>query len=442
LKIFLLTSIIFFLCCDKVGMTNDPVWGCTDTSACNFSSGANRDDGSCFFPNELYDCAVNCLVEVDECGVCGGGGPIENFDCTGNCLVEFDECGVCGGNGIDDGECDCFENIEDCTGECGGDAVIDDCGICDGKNSSMDCFGICDGDAIKDELNNCCETLNECGLCSNIDLVNSSNIDTLFIDEFENGIDPSKWNFEEWHSGAFNHELQIYTSNSDNAFTEDDKLIIRALRENSQLDSTINNQNLSQYTSARLTTRYKVDFKPINCGTCGGGEIIVEVKAKLPHGVGTWPAIWMLPTYDVYGGWPASGEIDIMEHAPGTTGLNNILSSLHTNAFYGGNANQNQGGSAVISSVTDDFFIYRLNWSTTQMTVEVQDSNDNEVSYETLNETKNSTDSDYWPFDQEFFIILNLAIGGDMGGDIIDNNVFPQQLEIEYVKVYQQGCYE
>ena len=435
---------IFFLSCDKVSMTNDPVWGCMNTSACNFSIEANRDDGSCILSDEYHDCSGNCLVEADECGVCGGDGPIENFDCSGNCLVEADECGVCGGDGINDGECDCFGNIEDCTGECGGEAVIDDCGICDGKNLSMDCFGDCDGDAIEDELNNCCETLNECGLCPNVDLdISISNSDSwmeLFLDEFDDGIDPSKWSFEEWHSGAFNNELQIYTSNSDNAFTEDGKLIIRALRENSQLDSTINNQNLSQYTSARLTTRYKVDFKPINCGTCGGGEIKVEVKAKLPNGVGTWPAIWMLPTYEVYGGWPASGEIDIMEHAPGTTGLNNILSTLHTNAFYGGDANQNQGGNAVVSSATDDFSIYRLNWSKDQIIAEVQDSNG--LLYETLNEVKNSTDSDYWPFDQEFFIILNLAIGGDMGGDIIDNNAFPQQLEIEYVKVSQRGCYE
>ena len=148
----------------------------------------------------------------------------------------------------------------------------------------------------------------------------------------------------------------------------------------------------------------------------------------------------MLPTYGVYGGWPASGEIDIMEHAPGTTGLNNILSTLHTNAFYGGDANQNQGGNAVVSSATDDFSIYRLNWSKDQIIAEVQDSNG--LLYETLNEVKNSTDSDYWPFDQEFFIILNLAIGGDMGGDVIDNTALPQQLEIEYVKVSQRGCYE
>ena len=216
-----------------------------------------------------------------------------------------------------------------------------------------------------------------------------------------------------WNAGTFNDELQSYTSTSNNAFIEDNHLVIRSLRENSLIDSTNENSIPYEYTSARLTTQYKVDFQPIACGACGGGEIEVEVRAKLPSGVGTWPAIWMLPTYSVYGGWPASGEIDIMEHAPGTTGLNNILATVHTSAYNVAQNNQVSNGPIEVSGASDEFKTYKLTWSQDELSAQVIiDDNGNTVS--TLYHENDENGSEFWPFDQDFFILLNLAVGGNM----------------------------
>ena len=152
--------------------------GCTDPDACNYNSTATIDDGTC----EYY---------LDACGICGGGnhcdGPmIDNnndsfneacssnnyigpdFDCNGICFgeSEYDECGICGGQGISDGQCDCYGNIEDCLGECGGNAVIDCNGICAG-NTVIDCSGICGGNAVIDCNGECGgnEIEDECGVC-------------------------------------------------------------------------------------------------------------------------------------------------------------------------------------------------------------------------------------------------------------------------------------
>ena len=103
------------------------VYGCTDIDSCNYNSEATIDDGSCYYPSDFYDCNGNCLVDVDCFGECGG-----------NAVV--DECGECGGDGIADGECDCEGNVLDCFGECGGNAVVDECGTCGGEISdSEDC---------------------------------------------------------------------------------------------------------------------------------------------------------------------------------------------------------------------------------------------------------------------------------------------------------------
>jgi hypothetical protein len=100
-----------------------PTPGCTDNLACNYNEDAEADDGSCEYPVQNYDCAGNCIAEVDCVGDCGGSAAL-------------DECGICNGPGIPDGECDCEGNILDCEGDCNGDAVLDDCGVCNGDGSS------------------------------------------------------------------------------------------------------------------------------------------------------------------------------------------------------------------------------------------------------------------------------------------------------------------
>ena len=457
-KFFLiLSTLIFLLSCEKNTSSSAPVWGCMDNTACNYNADANRNDNSCLYQSELFDCEGVCIAEtsigcdcgqiLDICGECDGSGPNQFFDCDGNCISELDCNGDCGGTATLDcnGECGGLALV-DCNGECGGLAAIDCNGEC-GGSAIEDCNGICNGNFVVDENDNCCDpsSVGSCGLCSDNGLQDSDFYDDyeiIFEDNFDAPeIDSNNWNFELWNAGTFNDELQSYTSSPNNAFIEDNHLVIRSLRENSLIDSTNQNSSPYEYTSARLTTQYKVDFQPIACGACGGGEIEVEVRAKLPSGVGTWPAIWMLPTYSVYGGWPASGEIDIMEHAPGTTGLNNILATVHTSAYNVAQNNQVSNGPIEVAGASDEFKTYKLTWSQDELSAQVIiDDNGNTVS--TLYHENDENGSEFWPFDQEFFIILNLAVGGNMGGEIIDNSAFPQDLKIDYVRVSQRGCNE
>ena len=449
------SMLLVIFSCEKASINSIPVWGCMDTIACNYNADANRDDDSCFYQNELFDCDGECIADtsdgcecgdiLDECGECAGSGPIENYDCEGNCISELDCSGECGGTLIVDcnGECGGLATI-DCSGECGGSLTFDCNGEC-GGDGVEDCSGVCNGDFIEDTDDNCCAptSIDDCGYCSGFGPEDSefySNWEVLFEDNFNGSdIDETIWNFEEWGAGAFNQELQAYTDSPDNAFIENGNLVIRALRENSLVDTSSQDIGPYQYTSARMTTQFNVDFQPIMCGSCGGGEVIVEVRAKLPSGVGTWPAIWLLPTHSVYGGWPASGEIDIMEHAPGTTGLNNILSTIHTSAYNVEQNNQVSNGPIEVPGATDTFVTYKLTWSQNNLSVEVTE--DSGASVSTLYHDDDGNGFEYWPFDQEFFIILNLAIGGNMGGETIDNSSFPQDFEIDYVQVSQRGCY-
>ena len=148
----------------------------------------------------------------------------------------------------------------------------------------------------------------------------------------------------------------------------------------------------------------------------------------------------MLSTHDIYGGWPSSGEIDLMEHAPGTTGINNILSSLHTDSY---NFTQNSqiSETVFISDATTSYLTYTLNWMNDSLYMEIYNEETLE-SYSSVSYSDNGRGPASWPFDQEFHIILNLAIGGNMGGDNIDNGSFPQHFYIDYVKVSQRGCVE
>ena len=235
----------------------------------------------------------------------------------------------------------------------------------------------------------------------------------VWSDEFDGPyIDESKWNFEigtgNWGWG--NGEHQYYTSRSENAYIEDGKLIIQALYEN---------YGGSNFTSARMTTKNKGDW---TYGKISG-------RIRVPNAGGTWPAFWMMPTNSVYGGWPNSGEIDIMEHYGCDDG--HIHSTVHNN-MYNWNGGIPPTSYSAYTNATSDFHIYEVEW------------NDDELNFYVDGQylgTYFKTNSGWqqWPYDQDFHIILNLAIGSHFMPCATENNLFPEKLEIDYVRVYQLG---
>lgn len=234
----------------------------------------------------------------------------------------------------------------------------------------------------------------------------------IWADEFEGEeIDETKWNFEVNGYGGGNNELQYYTK--ENAEIVDGKLVITAKKE-SYLGK--------EYTSSRLTTKYKGDFTY--------GRFII--RAKLPSGAGTWPAIWMMPTMSAYGGWPNSGEIDIMEHVG--RDADNVFSTIHTEKFNHMKGTQ-IGYDITLPTAETEFHEYEIIWNPGQILAFVDGEQFATFGYSAAF----NQDVPYhaaFPFDQDFFLILNLAIGGGLGGTV-DNSIFPQAFEIDYVRVYK-----
>ncbi|MCF8260035.1 MAG: glycoside hydrolase family 16 protein [Melioribacteraceae bacterium] len=233
----------------------------------------------------------------------------------------------------------------------------------------------------------------------------------VFSDEFNySGLpDPDKWGYDEGGSGWGNDEEQYYTRERiENAKVENGILTITAIKEE---------YSGNQYTSARLVTAGKGDWLY--------GRI--EVRAKIPRAVGTWPAIWMLPTDWVYGGWPSSGEIDIMEHVGWDPKV--VHGSVHT-ALYNHKIGTQKSGQIVVDDPFDEFHVYRIDWFADRIEFYLDDNN----YYTFYNENKTEGE---WPFDQEFHLILNIAIGGAWGGiQGIQDESFPQKMEIDYVRIY------
>jgi beta-glucanase (GH16 family) len=236
----------------------------------------------------------------------------------------------------------------------------------------------------------------------------------VWADEFnQEGLpDSTKWSYNVGGGGWGNNELQYYTDKRlENARVEDGKLIIEAIKESYQG---------STYTSARLVTKMKGDW--LN-GT-------VEVRAKLPGGKGTWAAIWMMPTDQAYGSWPSSGEIDIMEYVGYDKGR--IYGTIHTKA-YNHTLGTQKGSNTTLTDETDTFHVYKVTWTQEQIEFYVD-----ATKYYTF---KNQhTDYTTWPFDKRFYLIMNLAVGGDWGGSQgVDPAAFPARMEIDYVRVYQES---
>jgi beta-glucanase (GH16 family) len=232
----------------------------------------------------------------------------------------------------------------------------------------------------------------------------------VWQDDFSSGnrVDTSKWTFETGGNGWGNNELQYYTAGANSAVSGGN-LIITAKKENLSGNS---------YTSSRMVTKGKGDWLY--------GRF--EVRAKLPKGKGTWPAIWMLSSDNSYGTWPASGEIDIMEHVGYDT--NNVHSTVHTAAYNHMKGTQ-KSAEKIVAGAVDDFHVYRVDWTP----YAIRGYIDNAQYFEFVNE---NTNTDSWPFNKKFHLILNVAVGGGWGGKMgVDPTAFPTSMVVDYVKVYK-----
>jgi len=235
----------------------------------------------------------------------------------------------------------------------------------------------------------------------------------VWSDEFDlpGKPDITKWNYDIGsNNGWGNNELQYCTDSTTNVRVEDGLLIIEARKDSLKGFG---------YTSTRIISKQKGDWLY--------GRI--EVKAKLPKGLGTWPAIWMLSTDWKYGGWPQSGEIDIMEHVGYDPGV--IHGTIHTETYNHMKQTQKEG-KITIADAESTFHVYAIDWSENKIDFFVDDT-----LYHTV--TRDSKDtSNEWPFDQRFHLIMNIAVGGNWGGAKgIDDSIWPQRMEVDYVRVYQ-----
>ena len=237
----------------------------------------------------------------------------------------------------------------------------------------------------------------------------------VWSDEFDySGLpDARKWSFdvEGNASGWGNNEAQFYTKERiQNAEVKDGFLRITALKEDFEG---------KKYTSARLRTAAKGDWLY--------GRL--EVRAKLPDGRGMWPAIWMLSTDWKYGGWPASGEIDIMENVGYDPFV--IVASAHTKSYNHVQGTQ-KNNKLTIPDCYTSFHVYALEWEASEYRVFVDDR----LYFTFKNE---GTGFKAWPFDQKFHLLLNVAVGGNWGGQKgIDDSIFPRTMVVDYVRVYQK----
>jgi len=232
--------------------------------------------------------------------------------------------------------------------------------------------------------------------------------DLIWHDEFEGSGSPdsTKWGYEVGY--IRNNEMQYYTAGRlENARVENGNLVIEARRDNFEGHAI---------TSASLTTQGKAAFRY--------GRI--EVRAKLPTGNGTWPAIWTLGTNIDQVGWPACGEIDIMEN------VGFMPTRIYGTVHMGANGGSGRGGSIDIASPWTDFHLYAVEWYADRIDFLVDDQK-----YFTYANDGGGVTT--WPFDADQYLILNLAIGGAWGGQQgVDLTLFPHLYFIDYVRVYRK----
>ena len=252
-----------------------------------------------------------------------------------------------------------------------------------------------------------------------------------WADEFDGDGAPDslRWSYNIWPARKVNDEDQAYTDRLENVRVEDGHLILEAHKED---------YDDASYTSGRIHSE-------------GKGDVFygrIEVRAKLPAGQGTWPAIWMLPS-DPYryatncsapdewqgspdcDAWPNSGEIDIMEHVG--FDMNNVHGTVHNRAYFWVNWEQRKG-SIEAGDVSEAFHVYALEWTPDRLDIFLDGTR-----YFTY--VNDGTGWRSWPYDHPFNLILNVAVGGFWGraGGPIDDSIFPTRMEVDYVRVYTQA---
>lgn len=237
------------------------------------------------------------------------------------------------------------------------------------------------------------------------------NYQLVWSDEFDGTqVNLDNWSFELWEAGRVNNEWQKYVENPENYKLENGLLYITATK--------TGENKIGGYTSTRLASKGKKEFQY--------GRI--EFRAKLPHGRGVWPALWMLGSNIDSVGWAKCGEIDVMEYVgfqPDTTHTN-----VHTEYQHGTTDFHAQ---TPLKTAEEDFHTYGITWTKDRLEFYLDDPKNITNVYNP--KTKNA---DNWPFDQPFFLILNFAVGGDWGGiQGVDETVFPQSMMVDYVRVYQ-----
>ncbi|MEI6048586.1 MAG: family 16 glycosylhydrolase [Bacteroidota bacterium] len=227
----------------------------------------------------------------------------------------------------------------------------------------------------------------------------------FWSDEFntDGAPDPAKWGYDigTGSNGWGNSELEYYTGRPENVIVQGGVLKINAIKES---------YSGKAYTSTRMLSINKFAFTY--------GKVVV--RAKLAAGVGTWPAIWMLGSNISAAGWPACGEIDIVEHRGSE--LNKIFGTLHYPGRSGGNAD---GYTKVIADATTEFHVYKIDWSTSTVKIYVDD----ELFHTVINSAS-------IPFNHDFFLLINLAMGGTFGGTV-DPEFTNATMEVDYIRVYK-----
>jgi len=240
--------------------------------------------------------------------------------------------------------------------------------------------------------------------------------ETLYWSDEFNGTgapDPKHWSYETGATGYGNNEVQNYTDQLTNSRQEDGKLVIEAVKKN------------GEWTSARLISKDKFEFQY--------GKIVF--RAKLPAGSGTWPALWLLGHDIGEVGWPASGEIDVLEHIGRRPGV--VQCAMHTPESHG---NTKYVGYTSVEDFDSEFHTYEANWTKDKIEFSV----DGKIFYTFSPGIK---DKDTWPLDKPFYIIMNIAMGGNLGSDPefetnglkngIDPSLQSVRMEVDYVRVYK-----
>ena len=244
----------------------------------------------------------------------------------------------------------------------------------------------------------------------------------LWSDEFDGTeLNTDVWNYEPHEPGWTNNELQEYTTSTDNVFVRDGHLVIKAIE--------TEQDGAAYYTSGKVTTQNTQDFMY--------GKVVVS--AKVPEGQGLWPAIWMMPQDEsFYGQWPKCGEIDIMEV------LGNDTTTSYSTIHYGEPHAEQQGTITLENgSFSDDFHLYSVEWEPGEMRFYTDDE-----LVLTVNDWFTAVDGedekDYpAPFNQPFFVQMNLAVGGNWPGNPDETTDFDNaEFEIDYVRVYQKDEYD